>query len=58
MDPNCKPIHARAYTVLRSVEQQLQQSKDFLSFLDIGVQKYVFIFDGILEEFNMEHRFK
>jgi hypothetical protein len=23
MDPNCKPIHARAYTVLRSVEQQL-----------------------------------
>jgi hypothetical protein len=24
MDPNCKPIHARAYTVPRSVEQQLQ----------------------------------
>jgi hypothetical protein len=22
--PNCKPIHARAYTVPRSVEQQLQ----------------------------------
>jgi hypothetical protein len=21
MDPNCKPIHARAYTVSRSVEQ-------------------------------------
>jgi hypothetical protein len=24
MDPNCKLIHARAYTVPRSVEQQLQ----------------------------------
>jgi hypothetical protein len=24
MDPNCKPIHERAYTVPRSVEQQLQ----------------------------------
>jgi hypothetical protein len=23
MDPNCKPIHARAYTAPRSVEQQL-----------------------------------
>jgi hypothetical protein len=23
MDPNCKPIHTRAYTVPRSVEQQL-----------------------------------
>jgi hypothetical protein len=23
MDPNCKPIHARVYTVPRSVEQQL-----------------------------------
>jgi hypothetical protein len=23
MDPNCKPIHARAYNVPRSVEQQL-----------------------------------
>jgi hypothetical protein len=23
MDPNCKPIHAHAYTVPRSVEQQL-----------------------------------
>jgi hypothetical protein len=23
MDPNCKPIHARAYTIPRSVEQQL-----------------------------------
>jgi hypothetical protein len=28
MDPNCKPIHARAYTVPRSVKQQLQHSKE------------------------------
>jgi hypothetical protein len=24
-DPNCKPIHARAYTVPRTVEQQLRK---------------------------------
>jgi hypothetical protein len=30
MDPNCKPIHARAYTVPTSVEQQLQQSKEIV----------------------------
>jgi hypothetical protein len=27
MDPNCKPIHVRAYTVPRSVEKQMHQSK-------------------------------
>jgi hypothetical protein len=27
MDPNCKPIHACAYTVPISVEQQLQQGR-------------------------------
>jgi hypothetical protein len=37
MDPNCKPIHARAYNVPRSVEQQLQQSKKILRLVDIGV---------------------
>jgi hypothetical protein len=37
MDPNCKPIHARAYTVPRSVEQQLQQSKEVIRLVDIGV---------------------
>jgi hypothetical protein len=36
MDPNCKPIHARAYTVPRSVEQQLQQSKEIVRLVDIG----------------------
>jgi hypothetical protein len=28
MDPNCKPIHSRAYSVPISAEQKLQQSKD------------------------------
>jgi hypothetical protein len=28
MDPNCKPNHARACTVPRSVELQLQQIKE------------------------------
>jgi hypothetical protein len=37
MDPNCKPIHARADTVPRSVEQQLQQSKEIVRLVDIGV---------------------
>jgi hypothetical protein len=37
MDPNCKPIHVRAYTVPRSVEQQLQQGKDIVRLVDIGV---------------------
>jgi hypothetical protein len=37
MDSNCKPIHARAYTVPRSLEQQLQQSKEIVRLVDIGV---------------------
>jgi hypothetical protein len=37
MDPNCKPIHARAYNVPRSVKQQLQQSKEIVRLVDIGV---------------------
>jgi hypothetical protein len=37
MDLNCKPIHARAYNVPRSVEQQLQQSKEIVRLVDIGV---------------------
>jgi hypothetical protein len=37
MDPNSKPIHARAYTVPRSVEQQLQQSQEIVRLVDIGV---------------------
>jgi hypothetical protein len=37
MDPNCKPIHSRAYTVPRSVEQQLQQSREIVRLVDIGV---------------------
>jgi hypothetical protein len=37
MDPNCKPIHALAYTVPRSVDQQLQKSKGIVRLVDIGV---------------------
>jgi hypothetical protein len=37
MDPNCKPIHARACTVPRSVEQQLQQSKEIIRLVVIGI---------------------
>jgi hypothetical protein len=37
MDPNCKPIHAHAYTVPRLVEQQLQQSKEIVRLVDFEV---------------------
>jgi hypothetical protein len=37
MDPNCKPIHARAYTVPRSMEKQLQLSKEIGRLMEIGV---------------------
>jgi hypothetical protein len=37
MYPDCKQVHVRAYTVPRSVEQQLQQSKEILRLVGIGV---------------------
>jgi hypothetical protein len=37
MDCNCKPIHARAYTVPSSVEQPLQQRKEIVRLVDIEV---------------------
>jgi hypothetical protein len=37
MDPNCKQIHARAYTVPRSMEEQFQSSKEIVRLVDIGV---------------------
>jgi hypothetical protein len=37
MDPNCKPIYARACTVPRSVEQQLHLSKEIVRLVDIGI---------------------
>jgi hypothetical protein len=37
MGPDCKPVHVCAYTDPRSVEQQLQQNKDIVRLMDIGV---------------------
>jgi hypothetical protein len=37
MNPNCKSVHARAYTVPRPVEQQLQQSKNIVRLVDIEI---------------------
>jgi hypothetical protein len=37
MDPNCKPIHERAYTVPRSVIQQLHEGMEIVRLVDIGV---------------------
>jgi hypothetical protein len=39
MYPNCKPVNARAYTVPRSVEQQLQTRKEIVRLVDIGVHE-------------------
>jgi hypothetical protein len=36
MNPNCKPVHERRYTVTRSVEQQFQQIQEILRLVDIG----------------------
>jgi hypothetical protein len=36
MDLNCKPVHAHAYTVPKSVEQQLRQIKEIVRLVDIG----------------------
>jgi hypothetical protein len=52
MDPNCKTNHALSYTVLRSVEQQLQQSKEVVRLVNIGVleedysSEWAFIFSS------------
>jgi hypothetical protein len=55
MDPNCKPIHARAYTVPRSVEQQWQQSKEIVRLVDIGVleEDYSSEWDSTLPSFEI-----
>jgi hypothetical protein len=47
MDPYCKPIHARAYTDPRSVEQQLHQSKEIVRLVDIGILEEDYSSDGL-----------
>jgi hypothetical protein len=37
MDPNCKPVHARACTASKSVEQQSQQIKENVRLVNIGI---------------------
>jgi hypothetical protein len=53
MYPNCKPIHARAYTVPRSVEQQLQLSKEIERLIDIGVLEEDFISEWASPSFTI-----
>jgi hypothetical protein len=55
MNPNCKPVHARAYTVPRSVEQQLQQSKEIVRLVDIGVleEEYSYEWASICTTFTI-----
>jgi hypothetical protein len=42
IDTNCNPVHARAYTVPRSVEQQLKHIKKVVRLVDIGVLEEVY----------------
>jgi hypothetical protein len=53
MDPNCKPIHAPVYIVPRSVGQQLQQSKETVRLVDIGVleEDYSYEWDSVFPSF-------
>jgi hypothetical protein len=37
IDHDCKPVDTRAYTVPRSMEQQLQPIKEIVRLMDIGV---------------------
>jgi hypothetical protein len=37
MGTNCKPVHALSYTVRRLEEQQLQQRKEIVRLVDVGV---------------------
>jgi hypothetical protein len=55
MDPNCKPVHVRAYTVPRSVEQQLQQSMVIVRLVDIGVleEDYSSEWSSLLPSFSI-----
>jgi hypothetical protein len=45
MYPNCKPIHARAYKVPRSMEEQLKHSKEIVRLVDIGVLEEDYYFE-------------
>jgi hypothetical protein len=57
IDPNCKPIHARAYTVPRSVEQQLR--KEIVRLVDIGVleEDYSYKWASILPSFAIPKKY-
>jgi hypothetical protein len=53
MDPNCKPIHARAYTVPRSLEQQLQQSKEIIRLWTLEFLKKAIPLNGLVNSHNL-----
>jgi hypothetical protein len=55
MHPNFKPIHARSYTVPRSVEQQLQQRKEIIRLVDIGIleEDYSFEWASMFQSFEI-----
>jgi hypothetical protein len=58
MDSNCKPVHARAYTVPRSVKQQLQQSKEIVKLVDIGVLEEDFFSEWSSPSFEIPKKTK
>jgi hypothetical protein len=47
MDPDRNPVYVRAYTVPRSVEQQLQQSKEIVRLVYIGVLEEDYSFEWV-----------
>jgi hypothetical protein len=61
VNPNCKSVHTRSYTIPRSVEQQLHEGKEILRLVDIGVfeedysSEWAFIFHYLRFLRNIEH---
>jgi hypothetical protein len=53
MDPNSILIHARAYTVPRSVEQQLQHSKEIVRLVNIGVLEEDYSYEWASPSFSI-----
>jgi hypothetical protein len=58
MDPNCKRVHARSYTVPRSVEQQFQQSMEIVRLLVIGVLEEDYFSEWVSPSFAIPKKTK
>jgi hypothetical protein len=58
MDPYFKPVHARVYIVLYSLKQRLQQSKEIVRLVDIGVlgEDYSYEWASLFPKFGINKK--